>query len=146
MPRHEEIMVLPFKREELFELVADVERYPEFLPWCVGARLYGHHERGFDADLLIGFKMFKERFTSRVTLDPANTIRVDYIKGPMKYLHNDWLFEDVDGGTEVDFTVDFEFKNPIFEKLVGGLFEEAVTRMISAFAERAKVVLRPIGQ
>jgi coenzyme Q-binding protein COQ10 len=146
MPRHHESMVLVFKRDELFALVADVASYPQFLPWCVGARLYGQHAKGFDADLLIGFKMFKERFTSRVILDPPNSIRVDYIKGPMKYLHNDWLFRDAEGGTEVDFTVDFEFKNPIFEKLVGNLFEEAVIHMIAAFAERAQAVLLPFDR
>ena len=144
MPRHVDKRILPFKLDELYALVADVGDYPAFLPWCVGARLYNQHENGFDADLLIGFKMFKERFTSRVKLEPNRSINVEYIKGPMKYLHNDWTFREVDGGTEVDFVVDFEFKNPIFEKLVGALFEEAVTRMISSFEIRAQQVLKPV--
>lgn len=138
MPRHEERKYLPWSPEQMFDLVADVARYPEFLPWLLSARVYGRHEKGFDADLVIGFKLFKERFTSRVTLDPPHGIRVTYISGPLRYLENDWRFHHVeDGGCAIDFCVDFEFRNRLFERLVGSVFTEAVRRMVDAFERRA---------
>lgn len=142
MPRHEETRDLPFAANDLFDLVADVKSYPDFLPWCRNARLYRQREDGFMADLVIGFKIYKETFTSRVRLDRPRHIHVDYIRGPLRYLKNDWWFEEqVDGRTNVHFIVDFEFKNPVFQRLVGLLFEEAVSHMVSAFEERARKVL-----
>lgn len=151
MPKFHDSKVLPYTAKQMYEMVADVARYPEFLPWVVGSRLFNQHgddvSGGFDADLIVGIKMFKERFTSRITLNHPEQvgdhpdklgIHVEYIKGPMKYLHNYWTFEDVEGGVEVDFLVDFEFKNIIFQKLAGSLFEDAVFKMMSAFEERAK--------
>ncbi len=152
MPRYREQRHLPYTPSQIFDLVADVGRYPEFLPWCVGTRVYNERNNEFDADLIIGFKMIRERFTSKVHLMPSNgngadgangangeeaSIRIDYIKGPLKYLHNDWRFSPVDGGTKIDFCVDFEFKNKIFQKLIGALFEEAVHHMVGAFEKRA---------
>ncbi|MCK5041251.1 MAG: type II toxin-antitoxin system RatA family toxin [Sphingomonadales bacterium] len=142
MPSHTDKRVLPFAKEDVFNIILDVAKYPEFLPWCLAARIYNKAENGFDADLVIGFKMFKERFTSRVTFEGSDTIHVEYIKGPMKHLTNHWQFKDTaDGGVELDFHVDFAFKNPIFEKLVGHLFEEAVFKMIEAFEKRAVTIL-----
>lgn len=146
MPRHAEQKDLPYPAHDLYALVADVDRYPEFLPWCVGARVYGRRGDVFYADLLIGFRTFRERFTSRVSLTPPGPdqegrIAVDYIKGPLSYLHNDWRFHDNgDGTTRVDFVVDFAFKNRMFEIMVGGLFTEAVHRMVLAFEKRAEEV------
>ncbi|GEQ96724.1 ubiquinone-binding protein [Iodidimonas gelatinilytica] len=98
MPHHEERKYLPYSPEQMFNLVANVEVYPEFLPWLVSARVYDRRENSFQADLIVGFKVFKERFTSRVTLDNPRHVRVDYIKGPLRYLHNDWTFHDVEDG------------------------------------------------
>jgi coenzyme Q-binding protein COQ10 len=141
MPRHEEKRALPFTPEQMFSVVADVATYPEFLPWCKAARVYNESPNGFEADLVIGFKMYSERFTSKVTLEHRSAIHVDYVRGPMKYLHNDWRFaDDGEGGCVVDFVVDFEFKNLFLEKMIGRLFEEAVHRMVLAFETRAREI------
>ena len=140
MPKHFEKIILPYSQEQLFDMVMDVEKYPEFLPWCQGVRIYNTKESVFLADLIIGFRLFKERFTSKVSHDHPNEVHVDYIKGPLKYLHNEWKFNKIKEGTEIEFSVEFEFKNPIFQKLVGGLFEEAVMKMINAFHTRAETL------
>ena len=106
MPTHAEQKVLPYTPEQLYALVADIERYPEFLPWCVGARIRERRENIIVADLIIGFKLFRERFTSRVTLSPPHRIDVAYTEGPFKYLNNHWIFERVPGGCRIDFFVD----------------------------------------
>ena len=116
MPTHAEQRVLPYTPEQLFALVADVERYPEFLPWCVGARVRETPPDLIVADLIIGFRMFRERFTSRVKLDPPHRIDVAYTEGPFKYLNNHWIFERVPGGCRIDFFVDFEFKSKILQR------------------------------
>lgn len=139
MPTHAEKRALPFTPEQLFDLVADVERYPEFLPWCVAARIRRREGNVFHADLVIGFKMFRERFTSRVSLDRPRRVDVTYTEGPFKYLNNHWIFEPTpDGGTLIDFYVDFEFHSKILQKVIGTLFNEAVRLMVSAFERRAR--------
>jgi coenzyme Q-binding protein COQ10 len=138
MPTHAEQRVLPYTPEQLFALVADIERYPEFLPWCADARI---KERGADlivADLIIGFRMFRERFTSRVALDRPRRIDVAYAEGPFRYLNNHWVFEKVSGGCRIDFFVDFEFKSRLLQKVIELLFSEAVRRMVGAFEKRAR--------
>jgi len=138
MPTHAEQRVLPYTPEQMFALVADIERYPEFLPWCVGARI---HERRPDlivADLIIGFRMFRERFTSRVALAPPRRIDVAYAEGPFRYLNNHWLFEKAPGGCRIDFFVDFEFKSRLLQRVIELLFHEAVRRMVAAFEHRAE--------
>ncbi|MGY8986728.1 MAG: type II toxin-antitoxin system RatA family toxin [Sphingomonadales bacterium] len=140
MPKHVETITLPYTPEQLFEIVLDVEKYPEFLPWCQGVRISNKKEGVFLADLIIGFSQFKERFTSKVSYIPKTEIQVDYIKGPLKYLHNLWTFQEIIGGTEIVFIVDFEFKNPLFEKLVGKLFQKAVVKMINSFQRRAETL------
>ncbi len=137
MPTHAERRFLPYSQEQLFALVADVERYPEFLPWCVAARIRSRDEDVLIADLVIGFKMVRERFTSRVTLRGPDRIDVEYTEGPLRYLNNHWSFEPQDGGCVIDFFVDFEFKSMILQKLIGALFNEAVRRMVGAFESRA---------
>jgi coenzyme Q-binding protein COQ10 len=139
MPTHAEKKVLPYTPEQLFDLVADVERYPEFLPWAVAARIRSREGNVITADLMIGFKMFRERFTSRVVLDRPRRIDVSYTEGPFRYLNNHWLFEPMPGGgTCIDFFVDFEFRSAILQRLIGMLFNEAVRRMVHAFETRAK--------
>lgn len=143
MPQHREQRFLPYKPQELYNLVADVAKYPEFLPWCLGARLHHVKSDSFHADLIIGFKMFKERFTSHVLLTPHSQIEVDYVKGPLKRLYNKWTFDPTEGGTNIGFEVDFEFRNMVLEKLIGSLFEDSLFRMINAFETRAAETLDP---
>ena len=139
MPTHAEQRVLPYTPEQLFALVADVERYPEFLPWCVGARIRERRPDLIVADLVIGFRMFRERFTSRVSLDSPRRIDVAYTEGPFRYLNNHWIFEATPGGgCRIDFFVDFEFKSRILQHLIEVLFHEAVRRMVAAFEHRAQ--------
>src|SRR4051812_6766653 len=138
MPRHSETRYLPYTRDQLFDLVADVGRYDEFLPWVVAVRVRSSTGSETVADLVVGFNAFKERFTSRVVKDPPERICVDYVEGPLKYLHNEWRFEPAaDGGTNVHFSVDFAFKSRLFETLAGSMFDRALRRMTQAFEQRA---------
>ena len=139
MPVHTEKRVLPYTPEQIFELVADVERYPEFLPWCVACRITETFDDGFEADLAIGFKMVREQFTSRVTLERPDKIIVGYKKGPFSRLSNTWQFKPLDESqnTEINFHLEFEFRSRVLQKLIGLLFEEAVHRMVAAFEARA---------
>jgi coenzyme Q-binding protein COQ10 len=138
MPRLSEDRYLPYTPEQLFELVADVEHYDDFLPWVVAVRVRSSSETETLADLVVGFNAFKERFTSRVVKARPERICVDYIEGPLKYLHNEWRFERAaDGGSNVHFSVDFAFKSRLFESLVGAMFDRALRRMIGAFEQRA---------
>jgi len=140
MATHAEKRVLPHSPEQLFGLVADIERYPEFLPWCVGSRIRSRRENVVVADLIIGFKGIRESFTSEVTLNrPAMRIDVAYRNGPFKYLNNHWIFNaQPDGSCEIDFFVDFEFRSRLLQRIIGLLFNEAVRRMVSAFETRAE--------
>ena len=138
MPRHSETRHLPYSPEQLFDLVADVAKYDEFLPWVVAVRVRSSSEMETVADLVVGFNAFKERFTSRVEKDRPHRICVDYIEGPLKFLHNEWRFEaPADSGTDVHFSVDFAFKSRLFETLAGAMFDRALRRMIDAFEQRA---------
>ena len=138
MPRHSETKILPYSPDQLFALVADVERYDEFLPWVVAVRIRSSSDRETIADLVVGFNAFKERFTSKVTKQAPGRIIVDYVDGPLKYLHNEWRFTPVaNGGTELGFVVDFAFKSRLFETLAGQMFDRALRRMTTAFEQRA---------
>jgi coenzyme Q-binding protein COQ10 len=123
----------------MYDLVADVGSYPQFLPWCLAAREKKREEDCVHWDLVIGFKLVRERFTSRVSFEPKRRVNVTYAEGPFKYLNNHWVFEAAeDGGVEVDFYVDFEFKSVVLQKIMGALFGEAVRLMVSAFEKRAE--------
>ena len=138
MPRHSETRQLPYSPDQLFDLVADVKRYPEFLPWVSAIRVRSSSDKEIVADMVVGFKAFKERFTSKITLDRPQHLRVDYVEGPHKYLQNDWRFEpDGEGGTKLHFCVDFAFKNRLFETVAGQMFDRALRRMTDAFIDRA---------
>ena len=138
MPRHTETKHLPYTPDQLFDLVADVARYDEFLPWVVAVRVRSSSPTETIADLVVGFNAFKERFTSRVMKERPNRICVDYIEGPLKFLHNEWKFDPTpDGGTNLCFSVDFAFRSRIFEALAGQMFDRALRRMTRAFEERA---------
>ena len=138
MPTHAETRILPYTPEQLFDLVSSVDKYPEFLPWCLASRITKRDGDTFYADLIIGYKMVREKFGSRVTVKRPDHVHVEYLSGPMKYLSNHWKFKELpDGSCEIDFYVDFEFKNPMFQKLMGLFFNEAVKRMVAAFEDRA---------
>jgi coenzyme Q-binding protein COQ10 len=138
MPTFKDRIAVGYSPEQLFDLVADVGKYPEFLPWCAGARVRSRTEAELVADLTIGFGPFRESFTSRVALQRPGRIRVTYENGPFRYLNNQWVFTSVPTGTQVDFWVDFEFKNRLLQKAIGAVFSEAVKRMVSAFLKRAR--------
>ncbi|NIY72923.1 type II toxin-antitoxin system RatA family toxin [Marivivens donghaensis] len=143
MPHHEESKVLPYTAQQMYDLVADVASYPKFLPWTAGARIrsvtdHGDHQIML-ADLVVSFKVFRESFGSRVTLWPEKKqIDTAYIDGPFKYLNSVWKFRDVEGGCEVAFKVDFEFKSRILQGAAGMFFNEAMSRVVRAFEDRAR--------
>lgn len=138
MPTHAEQRVLPHRPDQMFDLVADVEKYPEFLPWCIGCRIRRRRGNVIIADLVIGFKMIRERFTSQVTLDHANRrIDVQYLDGPFRYLNNHWSFQEHEKGCKIEFFIDFEFRTKLLQRLIEPLFNEAVKRMVRAFETRA---------
>lgn len=141
MTIHAEKRVIPYRPEELYALVADVRRYPEFLPWCMAARIREQNEHALTADLIIGFQMFRERFTSYVDLNPEQLeINVKYADGPFRYLSNSWRFLPHPDGCEIDFYVDFEFSSRLLQSVIETLFTEAVKRMVKAFEDRADVL------
>lgn len=124
----------------MFDLIADIESYPLFLPWCRGARIYRREENIIYADVMVGFRMVRETFTSKVTLMRPDRIDVEYQKGPFKYLINNWKFIPTAEGCEVDFYIEFEFRSKLLSTLMGPLFNEAVHRMVGAFEDRARVI------
>ena len=139
MPRHSETRQLPYSPEQMFDLVADVGRYAEFLPWVAAVRVRSNSPTEMVADLIVGFKALRERFTSRVHKERPGHIHVDYLEGPLKHLSNDWKFRpDGKGGTLVDFCVDFAFKNMVFQALAGQYFDRAFRKMVTAFETRAE--------
>jgi coenzyme Q-binding protein COQ10 len=138
MPTHAERQIVPYSQEQLFDIVADVASYPKFLPWCVGARIRSRSETELVADLTIGFGPFRETFTSRVSLERPERIKVVYENGPFRYLNNQWVFRPHEQGTELDFFVDFEFRSRILQAAIGVVFNEAVRRMVGAFHKRAR--------
>lgn len=138
MPSHQEKRILPYSAEQLFDLVMDIEKYPQFLPWCIGARINSRSKNEVNADVIVGYKMFRERFASRVHYIRPNAIEVEYLKGPMRHLQNKWVFTNLRAGQcEVDFYVDFSLESKIFEKLVDQFFHKALVKMINAFEMRA---------
>lgn len=138
MPTHAERRALPYSSRQMFDLVADVASYPQFLPWCLAARIIKHDGHYFEADLVIGYKLVRERFSSKVRLAQHHRIDVQYSEGPFRYLNNHWIFEDApDGGCVIDFYVDFEFRSRMLQKIIQTLFHEAVRRMVAAFEARA---------
>ncbi len=145
MPTHSETRVLPYSAAQMYDLVADVEGYPQFLPWTAAARIRSVDDKGDHAvmlaDLVISFKVFRERFGSRVTLWPERKrIDTEYIDGPFRYMESRWEFADVEGGCEVRFFVDFEFRNRLLQGAAGMFFNEAMQRVVRAFERRANAL------
>ncbi len=142
MPTHSETKRLPYTAEQMYDLVADVASYPQFLPWCAAARIRRRFAQGdaevMEADLVISFKVFRERFGSRVTLHPGEMrIDTEYLDGPFRYMKSNWSFAEAEGGCDVSFFVDFEFKNAILQSIIGVVFNEAMQRIVRAFERRA---------
>ena len=141
MPGIREQRALPYSCEQMFDLVADVGRYSEFLPWVVATRVRSDSETEMVADMVVGFKSLRERFTSRVEKERPDHIRVHYVDGPLRDLDNQWWFKPADnGGCTLDFCVDFSFRNRVFEALAGQYFDRAFRRMVEAFEDRANVL------
>jgi coenzyme Q-binding protein COQ10 len=136
---------VPFSAKEMFAVVADVERYPEFLPLCEGLSVRSREEVA-DASVVIatmsvGYRSIAESFTSRVTLRPdQNVIEVAYLDGPFTHLDNRWRFYDVPGGSEIHFYIDYAFASRMLAVLMGAVFDKAVRRYTEAFEERARAV------
>ncbi|MFM5916977.1 MAG: type II toxin-antitoxin system RatA family toxin [Novosphingobium sp.] len=138
MPGIRETRQLPYSAEQMFDLVADVGRYAEFLPWVVGTRVRSDSETEMIADLLVGFNALREKFSSRVIKTRPSEIKVHYLDGPMRDLDNVWKFRPTPDGCEIDFTVSFTFRNAVFEALAGQYFDRAFRKMVSAFETRAQ--------
>jgi len=144
VPHHSETRHLPYSPEQMFDLVADVQSYEKFLPWVTAIRVRSNNDTEMIADMIVGFKGLRESFTSRVHKKRAESVRVDYVDGPLKHLSNDWHFRsDGEGGVLIDFEVDFAFKNKLFEMLAGQMFDKALRKMIGAFEERAAELYGP---
>ncbi|MBU2341263.1 MAG: type II toxin-antitoxin system RatA family toxin [Alphaproteobacteria bacterium] len=138
MPGSRETRRLPYSCEQMFDLVADVARYEEFLPWVVATRVRSDSETEMVADMLVGFKAIREKFTSRVDKSRPERIEVHYLDGPLRDLDNSWSFRPTeDGGCEIDFAVEFTFRNAVFEAIAGQYFDRAFRKMVEAFEKRA---------
>lgn len=146
MPKTSDSKILPYSAQQMYDLVADIAKYPEFIPWCAAARIRSRKPitagdrvgEEVAADLVVAFKVFRERFGSRVQLWPdRHEIITDYLDGPFRHMHSTWHFSDVEGGCRVDFHVDFEFKNFVLQKMIGLVFQEAMDRIVRAFEARA---------
>jgi len=140
MPKHFQKRELPYTDEQIFNLVADIDKYPEFLPWCVDTRIFRQEENLVYADLMVGFKWVREVYTSKVIFNRPHLIDVEYQKGPFEYLINNWKFTKNKDGCEIEFFIDFEFKSRILQRIIGPFFDEAVSRMVSAFEKRAHFI------
>jgi coenzyme Q-binding protein COQ10 len=148
MPIHSETKRLPYSARQMYDLVADVGSYPKFLPWNSAARIRSRRPVGgaevMEADLVISFKVFRERFTSRVTLwEEKGRIDTEYLDGPFHHMQSTWAFRDIPGGCEVDFHVDFEFRNAILQGIIGLVFNDAMLRVVRAFERRAAELYGP---
>ena len=142
MTSHAETKYLPYTAKEMFDLVADISSYPEFLPWCAAARVRKEIQKGvikqIEAYLVISFKVFREKFGSRVLLDASKfTIETEYLDGPFRHMQSVWSFNNSEQGCEVNFNVDFEFKNAMLQSIIGLVFNDAMQRIVRAFERRA---------
>lgn len=148
MLQHHERRQLPYRPEQLYALVADIERYPEFLPWVAGARITRRRGEVVWADLMVGYKMIREKFSSKVDFNSSEmTIEVEYLSGPLKHLSNEWRFEETpDGGCVIDFRVEFEFSKGFLQRLAQVFFDEVIKRMVSSFEARAHALYGQQGR
>lgn len=144
MQRHHVTKILPYRPEQLFELVGDVERYPQFVPWIASLRTWNARKVGegvdqVDAEAAVGFALLKERFSTRVVRNAvAREIRVSLLHGPFRTLENSWSFHDDPAGTRVEFDIAFAFKSRMLEALLAANFHRAVERLMACFEARAQ--------
>ncbi len=131
---------VPFTAQQMYDLVVDMDRYPEFLPWCAKARRYEVTETSFKSEMTFSFKGLRETFHTIDHLEPGRRITISNTKGPFRHLESEWLFTPVDGGTRIDFHIEFRFKSRLLDLTLGSVFGEASRRMVAAFEERAKVI------
>jgi len=152
MPQFETIKHVSHPPDEMFSLVADVEKYPEFLPLCEGLTVRSRKERDgrtvLVADMTVGYKAIRETFTSQVHLKPdENAIDVKYLDGPFRYLSNIWRFDKADdGGTDIHFFIDYEFKSRMLGALMGAMFDRAFRMFTNAFEKRADAIFGPAAK
>lgn len=139
MREHSEEIISPYSTEQLYALVADIEKYPEFIPWCSAARVIEKSDEWVIADLLVGFKGITETYRSKVHL-LENEIDIEYLEGPFSHLENNWKFQPQDEGAKIEFMIKFEFKSSLLQALIGGLFDKAAMKMVGAFEKRADEV------
>jgi len=138
MNSHFETRIVPYSAKQLFDMVLDIEEYPEFLPWCMGARINKVLKNNLEADVIIGYRFFREEFSSRVFFKESKKIEVEYLKGPMRHLQNKWEFKDLrEGQCQVDFYVEFSMKSKFFEAIIEQFFQIALVKMIDSFEKRA---------
>ena len=141
MPGIRESRTVPYSAVQMFDLVADVASYKEFLPWVIATRVRSDSETEMVADMVVGFKSLRESFTSKVSKRRPEMIDVIYVDGPLRDLDNEWHFTDLpEGGCRVDFSVEFAFKNRVFEALAGQYFDRAFRKMVAAFEARAEAL------
>ena len=146
MPIHSETRPVAYSAAQMYDLVADVAKYPEFLPWTAAARIRSTTDAGDHtvmlADLVISFKVFRETFGSRVILWPeAQKIDTEYLDGPFKHMVSNWAFTDTaGGGSDIHFHVDFEFRSRILQTTATLFFNDAMQRVVRAFERRADVL------
>lgn len=141
MPTHHEVCVLPYRREDLFQIIARVEDYPKFLPWLRSTHVYERREDSFLADLTIGYGPLNESYTSKVTFEKNTWVRAECIKGPFRVLETSWTLRDACEGTEVELHIMYEFSSFILQKLLSGVFEEASQKIMQGFKDRARLTL-----
>lgn len=136
--KYQEKKFLNFKPEQLFNLVSDIKKYPDFLPWCLGSRVKKISNEQLNADLIVGVRFYREVFKSKVFLNKKDfLINVDYLEGPFNFLKNKWIFKKVKDGCEIDFYVEFQLNSYLLNSVLKSLFEEAIVKMVCAFEERA---------
>ena len=141
MPQYEETIKVNFLQKQVYDLIADVEQYPEFLPWCAGVRITSRSENKFTAELLVKYKSFRESYTSEVILIPSKQIIIKMVDGPFKHLYNTWSFKEIDcNSSEAKFRLDFEFSSPVLGIVIGTIFDKAVKKITNAFIERASSI------
>ncbi|HEX4077391.1 MAG TPA: type II toxin-antitoxin system RatA family toxin [Rhizomicrobium sp.] len=145
MPTQSESRILPYTADFIYAIVADVERYPEFVPWCAGLRILSREPAPYGevlfAETLVGYRALRERYTSRVELDPSRRrIDVAQTEGPFRQLENHWRFATVPEGCRVDFSILFEFRSRMLGRLVGAALALVMGRMTDAFEARARVL------
>ncbi|MFV0334353.1 MAG: type II toxin-antitoxin system RatA family toxin [Tropicimonas sp.] len=145
MHRFSDKRVMPYTARQMYDLVADIESYPQFLPWTAAARLRDRRQEGDAvveiADMVVSFKLFRETFGTKVTLiERERSITSELVNGPFRHLVSKWMFRDVESGCEVDYGIEFEFRNRILQKTAGVFFNEAQRQIMGAFRKRAEAL------